>query len=54
MESFVNFGNIACGTSTTHLLHIKNNSHTVKAAYQVIILIDSVYINMSIVSDVTN
>ena len=54
MESFVNFGNIACGTSTTHLLHIKNNSHTVKAAYQVIMPIDTIYINMSIVSDVTS
>lgn len=35
MESFINFGNIACGTSTAHVLRIKNNSQTVKAAYQV-------------------
>lgn len=35
VESFVNFGNIACGTSTAHVLHIKNNSQTVKAVYQV-------------------
>ena len=35
VESFVNFGNVACGTSTAHVLHIKNNSQTVKAVYQV-------------------
>lgn len=35
LESFINFGNIACGTSTAHVLHIKNNSPTVKAIYQV-------------------
>ena len=46
MESFVNFGNIACGTSTAHVLHIKNNSQTVKAVYQVsnIIITDLVII----------
>ena len=35
VESFINFGNIACSTSTAHVLHIKNNSRTVKAVYQV-------------------
>jgi len=34
-ESYVNFGNIACGTSSAHLIHIKNNSLSVKAFYQV-------------------
>jgi len=33
-ESYVNFGNIACGTSTAHVIHIKNNL-SVKAVYQV-------------------
>jgi len=35
VESCINFGNIACGTYTTHVLHIKNNSKNVKAIYQV-------------------
>ena len=35
VESFVNFGNIACGTSTAHVLHVKNNSQTVNTVYQV-------------------
>ena len=35
VESFINFGNIACGTNTAHVLHIKNNSQNVKGVYQV-------------------
>ncbi|XP_065886516.1 cilia- and flagella-associated protein 65-like [Dysidea avara] len=33
-ESYVNFGNIACGTSSAHMIPIKNNSQRVKAVYQ--------------------
>ena len=40
-ESYVNFGNIACGTSSAHMIPIKNNSQRVKAVYQVRTVVDN-------------